>query len=116
MENIVNEMDVNEKKIKSKNYTEAHKLAQKKYREKNREKYNQSQRELYIKLKQDNDWKQKFNKRSAKNNNIYRQKKKDELLEENNNIQIKVKGCPKKIIVKSDIVKSDTDNLIKTFP
>jgi len=54
-----------EENPKSKNYTEAHKLAQKKYREK----YNQSQWELYIKLKQ--------NERSAKNNNIYRQKKKE---------------------------------------
>ena len=41
---------------------------------------------------------------------LYRQKKKNELFEENHNIQIKVKGCPKKIIV-----KSETDNLIKTF-
>ncbi len=90
-------------KPKSKNYTEAHKLAQKKYREKNREKYNQSQRELYIKLKQDESWKQNFNEMCAKNNNIYRQKKKEKLLEVNPGMEIKKRGRPKKIIIENNI-------------
>jgi hypothetical protein len=77
-------------------YSEAHRQAQQKYREKNREKYNQSQRELYAKLHQDEEWKVKFNERSAKNNLSYRQKKREQLLAENPNIVFRGRGRPRK--------------------
>ena len=80
MENIV--MSITEEHFddnkKKKYYSQAHREAQQRYREKNRDEYNKSQRELYNKLKEDGEWKQKFNERSAKNNLIYRQRNKEE--------------------------------------
>jgi hypothetical protein len=81
---------------KPKYYTPAHRIAQQKYREKNREAYNVSQRELYERLHQDEEWKKKFNERSAKNNLIYRQKKREKLLAENPNLVIRGRGRPRK--------------------
>ena len=83
-----------EKKSK---YTDAHRIAQQKYREKNRDAYNKSQRELYDKLKQVEEWKNKFNERSAKNNLLYRENKKVKALEANPNIVFKGRGRPRKL-------------------
>lgn len=80
----------------TKKYTEAHRQAQQKYREKNREAYNKSQRELYSKLHQDEEWRAKFNERSKKNNLLYREQKRIKLLEENPNIVFKGRGRPRK--------------------
>ena len=95
MENITIEEQSTEKKAK-KYYSDAHREAQQRYREKNRDKYNQSQRELYAKLHQDEEWKVKFNERSKKNNLSYRQKKRETLLAQNPNIVLRGRGRPRK--------------------
>lgn len=81
---------------KKKCYTNAHREAQQRYREKNREEYNKSQRELYNKLKEDPKWKEKFNERSKNNNLIYRQRKREELMKDTNFV-IRGRGRPRKI-------------------
>jgi hypothetical protein len=81
--------------IKKQTYTEAHKRAQQKYRDKNRAEYNEQQRKLYEKMKQDEDWKKKFNERSKENNKIYRLKKKEERMN-NPNYEPKKRGRPRK--------------------
>lgn len=96
-ENVVltiNETHLDDDK-KKKYYSQAHREAQQRYREKNRDEYNKSQRELYNKLKEDIEWKQKFNERSAKNNLIYRQRKKEELMKDPNYV-IRGRGRPRK--------------------
>jgi hypothetical protein len=85
----------NENEKKTKYYTNAHREAQQRYREKNRDEYNKSQRELYNKLKEDVEWKQKFNERSKNNNLIYRQKKREELMKDPNYV-IRGRGRPRK--------------------
>jgi hypothetical protein len=88
-------VEVEEKK-KPKYYTDAHRIAQQKYRDKNREEYNKSQRELYVKLHQDEEWKKKFNERSSKNNLAYRQKKKEEIIKANPEYVFRPRGRPRK--------------------
>lgn len=85
--------------VKKVKYTEAHREAQQRYREKNREKYNQSQRELYSKLHSNEEWKQMFNERSKKNNLAYRQKKREKFLAENPTAVIRGRGRPRKVVV-----------------
>jgi hypothetical protein len=80
---------------KSKYYTSAQKKALQKYREKNRAEYNKQQRELYDKAKEDADWKKKFNARSKENNKKYREKKKQEKLNDPSYIP-KKRGRPRK--------------------
>ena len=80
---------------KKKYYTENHKLAQQKYRQKNRIKYNENQRNLYEKLHNLDEWKIKFNERSKINNLIYRNKKKEEIKNDPNYIA-PTKGRPRK--------------------
>lgn len=94
MENLNNLGSSNES---SKYYTEAHKVAQQRYREKNRDDYNKSQRELYAKLHQDEEWKTKFNDRSKKNNLKYRQLKKEAILKDDPNYVFRGRGRPRKI-------------------
>jgi hypothetical protein len=77
-------------------YTDAHRIAQQKYRAKNRDDYNKSQRELYTKLHQDEAWRKKFNEQSAKNNLAARQKKREEILQENPDHVFKKRGRPRK--------------------
>jgi hypothetical protein len=79
-------------------YTDAHRIAQQKYRAKNREDYNKSQRELYAKLHQDEAWRKKFNEQSAKNNLAARQKKREEILQENPDHVFKKRGRPRKTV------------------
>jgi hypothetical protein len=81
--------------IKKGTYTQAHKKAQQKYREKNRAEYNEQQRKLYEKKKDDAEWKKRFNERSKENNKVYRQKKKEEMLA-NPNYTPKKRGRPRK--------------------
>jgi hypothetical protein len=76
--------------------SEALKRAQKKYREKNREKYCESQRLLYNKLKENKEWKEKFNSRAKIPNSKYREKKKEEKLADPNYIP-KKRGRPIKL-------------------
>ena len=83
--------------IKKSTYTDAHKKAQQKYRDKNREEYNESQRKFYEKKKVDEDWKKKFNERSKENNKIYRLKKREEKLN-NPTYEPKPRGRPRKVV------------------
>jgi hypothetical protein len=83
-------------------YTHAHRIAQQKYRAKNREDYNKSQRELYAKLHQDEAWRKKFNEQSAKNNLVARQKKREEILQENPDHVFKKRGRPRKTELPED--------------
>lgn len=81
---------------KKKTYTQAHKLAQQRYRQKNPEAYCERQRKLYEKLKDDEEWKKKFNERSKLNNAKYREKKREEKLA-NPEFVAKKRGRPRKV-------------------
>jgi len=61
---------------KKKTYTEAHRRAQQKYREKFPEKYCELQRKLYDDKKNDPEWRMRYNERNRKNNKAYRERKK----------------------------------------
>jgi hypothetical protein len=95
---------------KKSSYTQAHKKAQQKYREKFPEKYNDAQRKLYEDKKKDDEWKQKFNERSRVNNQKYRERKKKEIIESGG--VIKSKGRPrKKKIQIIDVPKMNINNI-----
>jgi hypothetical protein len=72
--------------------------AQRKYREKNRDKYNIAQRELYYKLHENDEWREMFNERSRRNNMKSRQKKREEYLLANPEAVIRKRGRPRKTI------------------
>jgi hypothetical protein len=72
------------------------KEAQRKYRDKNRERYNVSQRELYYKLHQNEEWRTMFNERSRRNNLLSRQKKREDFLRSNPTAIIRGRGRPRK--------------------
>lgn len=78
-------------------YTDAHRKAQQRYRDKNREEYNKSQLELYNKSKQDEEWRKRYNERQKKYNTEYRKRIKEEL-EKNPNYQPRQRGRPRKQI------------------
>lgn len=80
---------------KNKIYNAKHREAQQRYREKNRDKYNEFQRALYQRLHESEEWKTRFNERSKKNNLIYRNKKKEELLKDPSYVA-KKRGRPRK--------------------
>lgn len=86
--------DVEETKPISKKYSQANLIAQQKYRHKYPEKYCEQQRKLYDRLKDDEEWKHKFNERCKINNKIYRDKKKAEML--GAGITQKKRGRPRK--------------------
>lgn len=85
--------EVVKKKVK---YTPAHLKAQNKYREKNREKYNEAQRLLYEKKIKEEEWKQHYLERSRVNNKKYRDKKKEEKIESGEHVE-KKRGRPRKV-------------------
>jgi len=76
-------------------YTPAHLKAQNKYREKNREKYNEAQRLLYEKKIQEEEWQKHYLERSRLNNKKYREKKKEALIESGEYVERK-RGRPHK--------------------
>jgi hypothetical protein len=94
---IVARDEIVKKKVK---YTPAHLKAQNKYREKNREKYNEAQRQLYEKKIKEEEWKQHYLERSRVNNKKYRDKKKEALIASGEYVE-KKRGRPRK--VKEDI-------------
>ena len=97
MENVENIAEIEKiAEVSPKYYTDKNRQAQQKYREKNREKYNVSQRELYIRLHQNEEWREMFNERSRRNNLIARQRKREELLKTNPDIVIRGRGRPRK--------------------
>ena len=93
---IVARDEVNEITKKKVKYTPAHLKAQNKYREKNREKYNEAQRQLYEKKIKEEEWKQHYLERSRVNNKKYREKKKDELIQSGEYVETK-RGRPRVI-------------------
>ena len=80
----------NKKKVR---YTPAHLKAQNKYREKNREKYNEAQRLLYEKKIQEEEWQKHYLERSRLNNKKWRDKKKEALIERGEYVERK-RGRP----------------------
>ena len=80
----------NKKKVR---YTPAHLKAQNKYREKNREKYNEAQRLLYEKKIQEEEWQKHYLERSRVNNKKLRDKKKEEMIERGEYVERK-RGRP----------------------
>lgn len=89
---ILNPQDVVIKK--KRNYTEAHRRAQQKYREKYPDKYRELQRKVYNNLKQDEEWKKTYNEKSKVTQKKYRDKKKEEKI--NNGLDVKPRGRPRK--------------------
>jgi hypothetical protein len=100
---VVARDEVVKKKVK---YTPAHLKAQNKYREKNRDKYNEAQRQLYEKKIQEEEWKQHYLERSRVNNRKYRDKKKEALIESGDYVESK-RGRPRKI--KEEVVLETKD-------
>ena len=100
---IVARDEVAKKKVK---YTPAHLKAQNKYREKNREKYNEAQRQLYEKKIKEEEWKQHYLERSRVNNKKYRDKKKEEMIESGEYVE-KKRGRPRKVT--EDVVLETKD-------
>lgn len=104
---ILNPQDVViKKKVK---YTDAHRRAQAKYREKFPEKYRELQRSIYDRLKQNEEWKKKFNEKNKESQKKYREKKREELL--NQGIVIKPRGRPRKDVVKENVELNQTNDL-----
>jgi hypothetical protein len=95
--------EVSKKKIK---YTPAHLKAQNKYREKNRGKYNEAQRNLYEKKIQEEDWRQHYLARSRVNNKKYRDKNKEVLVASGEYIE-KKRGRPRKISLETNDIKEE---------
>lgn len=88
---LENEIVTSEKKT---TYTDAHRKAQQRYREKYPEKYCKLQRDLYERKKVDDEWRKKFNERSKIHNKKYRLKKNQEIIEAGG--IIKKRGRPRK--------------------
>lgn len=104
---ILNPQDVViKKKVK---YTDAHRRAQAKYREKFPEKYRELQRSIYDRLKQNEEWKKKFNEKNKESQKKYREKKREELLKQG--IVIKPRGRPRKDVVKENVELNQTNDL-----
>lgn len=96
-----------EKVIKKKStYTPAHLKAQNKYRDKNRDKYNEAQRQLYEKKIQEEEWQKHYLERSRVNNRKYREKKKEALIESGEYVE-KKRGRPR--VIKEVLVLETKD-------
>jgi hypothetical protein len=110
-------------------YTQAHRRAQQKYREKFPEKYCELQRKLYDNKKTDDEWKKKFNERSRMNNQKFRDRKTKEMIE--SGVVIKPRGRPRKpkaeeqpqvevpiqnIITACDIITAYEESIKQTDP
>ena len=80
--------------LKKSTYSQAHRRAQQKYREKFPEKYCEIQRKLYDERKTDEEWKKRFNERSRINNKKYREKRNQAIIEAGG--VIKARGRPRK--------------------
>jgi hypothetical protein len=97
----------NKKKVR---YTPAHLKAQNKYRENNREKYNEAQRLLYEKKIQEEEWQKHYLERSRLNNKKWRDKKKEALIERGEYVERK-RGRPCKQL---ECISSETKYITPT--
>jgi hypothetical protein len=95
--------EITKKKVK---YTPAHLKAQNKYREKNRGKYNEAQRQLYEKKIQEEDWRQHYLERSRVNNKTYREKNKEALIASGQYVE-KKRGRPRKLSLETKDIKDE---------
>jgi hypothetical protein len=99
--------------LKKSTYSQAHRRAQQKYREKFPEKYCEIQRKLYDERKTDDEWKKRFNERSRINNKKYREKRNQGILEAGGTI--KARGRPRKEKVEEP-VNIGIQNIIELNP
>lgn len=100
--------------LKKSTYSQAHRRAQQKYREKFPEKYCEIQRKLYDERKTDEEWKKRFNERSRVNNKKYREKRNQAILEAGGSI--KARGRPRKEKEeKVEPVKVEIQNIIENL-
>ena len=99
--------------LKKSTYSQAHRRAQQKYREKFPEKYCEIQRKLYDERKTDDEWKKRFNERSRINNKKYREKRNQGILEAGG--IIKARGRPRKEKVEEP-VNIGIQNIIELNP
>lgn len=90
---ILNPQDVVVKK--KRNYTDANRRAQQKYREKYPEKYRELQRKVYNNLKQNEEWKKNYNEKARDTQKKYRDKKREEKIA--NGEEVKGRGRPRKL-------------------
>lgn len=81
---------------KKRNYTDAHRIAQQKYREKYPEKYRELQRKVYNNLKQNEEWKKNYNEKARETQKKYRDKKREEKIA--NGEEVKGRGRPRKLV------------------
>ena len=95
--------EITRKKVK---YTPAHLKAQNKYREKNRGKYNEAQRNLYEKKIQEEEWRQQYLERSRVNNKTYREKNKEALIASGEYVE-KKRGRPRKFSLETKDIKDE---------
>jgi hypothetical protein len=101
--------------LKKSTYSQAHRRAQQKYREKFPEKYCEIQRKLYDERKTDEEWKKRFNERSRINNKKYREKRNQAILEAGGTI--KARGRPRKEKEeKVEPIKVEIQNVIELKP
>jgi hypothetical protein len=97
---------------KKSTYTEAHRRAQQKYREKYPEKYHASQKNLYTRLKKDEEWKKGYNE---KRNNYAKTKRLEKKLKDlENGVEPKRRG-KKKVDVIEELLEVPIQNLINQF-
>jgi hypothetical protein len=100
--------------LKKSTYSQAHRRAQQKYREKFPEKYCEIQRKLYDERKTDEEWKKRFNERSRINNKKYREKRNQAILEAGGSI--KARGRPRKEKEeKVESVKVEIQNVVENL-
>jgi len=95
LESLDNQETHSEDIKKKSKYSPAHLKAQTKYRDKNREKYNEAQRQLYEKKIKEVEWREHYLERSRDNNKKYRDKKKQEKIESGDYVE-KKRGRPRK--------------------
>ena len=98
-ESIMNKIDNHKKGSTYSHYTDAHRRAQQKYRDKNREQYNESQKKVYERIKNDDDRREQHNKISRDNQRKYAEIKKQERISKGE--PMRPRGRPKKQIAQT---------------
>ena len=118
LESLDNQETHSEDIKKKSKYSPAHLKAQTKYRDKNREKYNEAQRQLYEKKIKEVEWREHYLERSRDNNKKYRDKKKQEKIASGDYVE-KKRGRPRKetgcifesYVLETKDIKNEFDSL-----
>ena len=108
-ESIMNKIENKDNKKGGSTYTEAQKRALQKYREKNRAKYNESQKKVYERIKNDEERKEQHNKISRDNQRKYAEIRKQERIARGETIR--PRGRPKKLAQVSEPEIKNGDNV-----